>query len=272
MTMNRLLGLCFALLLAACGEEPRANAAAGATFSYGAPQPATAEQAAAMSGPISSIAAFRSTQGSSSGLGASDLAGVTGQLFASGAFAPSGLGTMAGAGFDVPACAAVASGKVTFTGCKVTVSQSSGGNTITGSVTVDGSVSLSANGQTLGWELTFGIDLALAGASSGTISARSHTKGTVAATDTTASGSMTGEHSLTVSAGGQTVSAALDESLTFDVTHSSSCATGVTGGTLEAKRVWVTRPGGASPAQLPDEAVKVQWTGCGMATVQVGTH
>jgi len=36
--------------------------------------------------------------------------------------------------------------------------------------------------------------------------------------------------------------------------------------------VWTTRPSGASPADLPDEAAKVEWTGCGTATVRLGSR
>jgi hypothetical protein len=92
------------------------------------------------------------------------------------------------------------------------------------------------------------------------------------ATTTTAVGSVTSEIALTVTAGGQTVSAALDESLAFDVTRSATCASGVTAGSLEAKRVWVSRPAGVPASQLPDEAARVEWSGCGTATVRVGTR
>jgi hypothetical protein len=99
-----------------------------------------------------------------------------------------------------------------------------------------------------------------------------HSAGRVVATATTAVGSITSEVSLTVSGGGQTLSAALDESLAFDVTRSDTCASSVTGGTLEAKRVWTTRPAGATPAQLPDEGATVEWTGCGTATLRLGSR
>jgi hypothetical protein len=68
------------------------------------------------------------------------------------------------------------------------------------------------------------------------------------------------------------VQAALDESLAFDVTRSSNCASGVTGGTLEARRVWVARPAGVPASQLPDEAARVEWTGCGTATLRLGSR
>jgi len=105
-----------------------------------------------------------------------------------------------------------------------------------------------------------------------TLNGTLHSSGQVVATATTATGSAASEASLTASIAGQTMSAALHESLTFDVTRSASCATGVTGGTLEAKRVWITRPAAVPAAELPDAAARVTWTGCGTASVQLGTR
>jgi hypothetical protein len=270
----RFLNLGLALSLAACGgsDAPRANSAAGATFAYGAPQPATAEQTGAMGGTISGIAAFRGSQDSTGALASSDVGSVTGQLFLSGAFDPTWTSAPTGAGFDVPSCVAVAGGAVEFSGCRITIAETSGGATVTGSATLNGRVSISASGETLTWDLNSGISLTFSDVDSFTVSVASHTAGSVDATDTTARGSATAEHSFAVSAAGQSASGAIDESLTFDVTHSPGCASGVTGGTLEAKRVWAARPAGASPADFPDEAVKVVWTACGAATVQLGTH
>jgi len=276
-TTQRWFGLGLALLLGACGgsDKPRENSAASTTFGYGSPQAATSDQAGAMGATVSSIDAFRAAPGTGSGLGAADAASITGALLEGGpiaSFSPAEVGATSAAAFDVPACAVVTSGKVTFNGCRVTVSQSSGNTSTSGSVTVNGNVSLSADGQTLTWDLTYGVGLTMSGTSPLTMSGTSHSGGRVLVTATTAVGAITSEVSLTVSAGGQSASAALDESLAFDVTRSDTCASGVTGGTLEAKRVWTTRPSGASPAELPDEAAKVEWTGCGTATVRLGSR
>jgi hypothetical protein len=276
-TTLRCFGLGLVLLLGACGgsSKPSENSAGSATFAYGTSQAATPDQAGAMAATVSSIDAFRAAPGTGSGLGAADAASVTGALLQGGpiaTFSPASVGATSAAAFDDPACAAVTSGKVTFTGCRVTVSQSSGGASTSGSVTVNGDVSLSADRQTLTWDLTYGVALTMSGTNAITMSGTMHSAGSVVSTATTAVGTVGSEVSLTVSAGGQTVSAALDESLTFDVTRSDACASRVTGGTLEAKRVWTSRPSGASATQLPDAAAKVQWTGCGTATVQVGTR
>jgi hypothetical protein len=276
-TTQRCFGLGVALLLGACGGNgtSQENSAASTTFGYGSPQAAAPAQAGAMGATISSIDAFRGSPGSGSGLGAADAASVTGALLQGGSigsFSPAELGVTSAAAFDVPACAVVTAGKVTFNGCSVTVSQSSGSTSTNGSVTVSGDVSLSADKQTLTWDLTYGIGLTMSGASPLAMSGAMHSAGRVVVTATTAVGAITSEVALTVSASGQMVSAALDESLTFNVTRSDTCASGVTGGTLEAKRVWVSRPAGAPAGQLPDEAAKVEWTGCGAATVRLGSR
>lgn len=276
-TTQRWFGLGLVLLLGGCGGSgtPHENSAASTSFAYGAQQAATAGQAGAMGAAVSSIDAFRSAPGTGSGLGAADAASVTGALLEGGpigSFSPAAVGATSAAVFDVPACAAVTSGKVTFAGCRVTVAQSSGGSSTSGSVTVNGAVSLAADGQTLTWNLTYGIALTMSGASPLTTSGTLHSAGRVLVTATTAVGAITSEVSLTVSASGQTASAGLDESLVFDLARSDTCGSGVTGGTLEAKRVWTSRPIGVTPAQLPDEAAKVEWTSCGTARVQLGTR
>jgi hypothetical protein len=276
-TAQRWFGLGLVLLLGACGGNggPSENGATSTAFVYGSPQAATSAQAGAMGATVASIDAFRAAPGTGPGLGAADAARVTGALLQGGSigsFSPAAVGATSAAVFDVPACASVSGGKVTLTACRVTVSQSSGGSATNGSVTVTGDVTLSADGQTLTWDLRYGVELAMSGSSALTMSGTLHAAGHVVVTATTAVGAITSELSLTVSAAGQVVSAGLDESLDFDVTRSAACASGVTGGTLEAKRVWTSRPAGASPAQFPDAAAKVEWTGCGTATVRLGTR
>jgi hypothetical protein len=276
-TTHRWFGLGAALLLAGCGgsSTSQTNAAASTPFTYGQSQPATADQTGAMGGTVASIDAFLASPGTGSGLGAADAGSVTGAILQGGgvdSFSPSAVGATGASPFDVPSCAVVSSGKVTFTGCKVTVSQTSGSTATNGSVTVNGDVSLSADHRTLTWDLTYGVALTMSGTSALSMSGTQHSTGTIVTTATSAVGDIASEVSLTVSAGGQTVSAAVDESLTFDVTRSDTCATGVTGGTLEAKRVWTSRPAGASSADLPDEAAKITWNGCGAGTIQFGNR
>jgi hypothetical protein len=276
-TTSRWLGFGLTLLLGACGGggSSHDNVAATTTFAYGSTQPASSAQAGAMGSTVASLEAFRVAPGTSSGLGAADGGSVTGTVLQGdtlGSFSPGQVGATSGATFDVPACAAVATGQVTFSGCRVTVNETSATSTINGAVTVNGHVSVATDQQTITWELTYGIDLTVTDTASLRVSGHLHTAGQVVVTATTAVGTATTEVSLTASSGGQSASAALDESLAFDVTRASTCASGVTGGTLEAKRVWVTRPSGASATDLPDEAAKIAWTGCGVATIRAGTR
>ena len=140
---------------------------------------------------VASIDDFRAAPATGSGLGAADTASVTGVLLQGGSFgsfSPSEVGATSSAAFDVPACAVVATGKVTFNACRVTVSQSSGGTSTSGSVTVDGEVSLSADRQTLTWDLSYGIGITVSGSTSLAMSGALHSAGRVVATPTTAVG------------------------------------------------------------------------------------
>jgi hypothetical protein len=269
-------GLGFSILLAACGgSTPPGNAATDATFTYGAPQAATSDQAGALGSAVASMDSFRASPGTGAGLGMADAAAVSSRLLQGGSigtFSPSSLGATSTAVFDVPACAVVGGGRVTFTGCTITVTPSGTHDTASGTVTVNGEVALAADHQTLTWDLTYGVALTTSGVAAMTLNGTLHSAGQVVATATTATGSATSAVSVTASIAGQTMSAALDESLSFDVTRSESCASGVTGGTLEARRVWTTRPAGLPASQFPDGAARVTWTGCGTATVQLGTH
>lgn len=276
MTPNRWLSLAAALSLSACGgngkEEPRGNQAAGTPFTYGASQPASAEQAASMGSAVGSMESLGAAPGAAGALGSSDTGSVADAAIGPSAVGSTGLSLSGPVTFDVPACATVTPTSATFSACRVTLSQTVGGNTISAVMTLSGSASRAASGQGGTWDLNLGVDFNMTGQQSMAGSVRTHRAGSVEVTATTARGSATAENTVTATLNGQTVSAAYDESLAFDLTHSATCATRVTGGTLEAKRVWVTRPNGATPAQLPDEAVKITWTACGVATVQIGVR
>jgi len=277
-TTTRLSGLGLTLLLAACGggsDAPRENTAAGSAFTYAAPQAATAEQAGSMGATVASLDAFKASPGASAGLGASDAGSVTGSLLTGGSFAsfsPAEIGGTSAAVFDVPACAVVTTGKVVFNGCRVTVSETAGTSTTAGTLTVDGQVAVAADGQTLDWDLAYGVSLTMGGDVAMRMVADLRAHGHVVVTETTAVGSAGSEVTMRVTIDGQSLSAAVDESLTFDLTHAATCASGVTGGTLEAKRVWVERPSQAPVSATPDQALKVTWTGCGEATAQIGSR
>jgi hypothetical protein len=53
------------------------------------------------------------------------------------------------------------------------------------------------------------------------------------------------------------------------VTYASTCASSVTGGNFEAKRVWTQVPSEAQGSgDFTNKGVKLTWTGCGTATAQ----
>jgi hypothetical protein len=277
---TRTFGLGLALLLSACGGggSSNQNAATGAAFTYGTSQAATTSQVGAMGATVASLDAFKAAPTAAAGLGAVDGGSVTGSLLKGSVptFSPSSLGATDASAFDVPACAVVTPGQVAFNHCRVTVDETQGTSTTKGSASLNGHVTLAADGKTLDWDLSFGANVTSTDTASSTgtvtISADLHSAGHVVVTDTTAVGTMAQEVSLTISAGGQSASAAVDESVAFDVTRAASCGSGVTGGTLEAKRVWTARPSGATSTTLPDQALKIAWTGCGTGTVQAGTR
>jgi hypothetical protein len=296
--MNRHLiaGVC-ALALAACGgsDNPTGNAAASASFTYGAPSAATAAQTGALEASVAGSIAFATAPSSDTGLALSDPSTVTAALLGASGFgvdatvaAPAvpaapvgalsapgdGARALASATFDNPACATTTATGVTLAGCTLTVDEVSGGDTLHVVVTASGSVSYAVASRTLTWDLHVGESVIITGTTSGTAAASFHLAGSLAVTDTTIVGSMASELLVSASVAGQTMRVGVDESVDVDVTYADpvTCATRVVSGTVDAKRVWTARPQGATPADLPDLAAKVTWTGCGTATVQVGTR
>lgn len=288
---RRLLACSCALALAACGGSGKeaGNAAAGASFTYGSPSAATPTQAGALESSVASSSSFAAAPSADGGLLLSDPSAVTAALLGASGFgigaagsSPSlralsapgrGDGALTG-GFDNPACVTTTATGVTLSGCTITVDQVSGGVTIHAVVTVSGSVTYALATHVLGWDLRVGENVTITGTTSGTVQASLHLAGSLAVTDTTIVGHMASELLLTASANGLTMHAGVDESVDVNVTYTDAvtCATRVIAGTVEAKRVWTARPQGATPADLPDAAVKITWTGCGTATVQYGTR
>jgi len=280
MTKRHGIAAALCVLTAACsgGAGSGGNAAETKTFKYGAPSPASSDQAAALSAQLS--LGTTSSLDASGAQSLADFSGVTEALLGTGA--PSLLraasparqalvaGKAAAAGeltsttgdvFDEPACVTVTQTSVSMKACTITIDDPA--TSTTGKVHVDGSLSVS-NG-TLTWDLTMSANIVSSGI---TETARVHEDGTLTVTPTTIKGKMLDELSATVTANGFSQSEGVAESLTIDVTYQSSppppC---VTGGTLEAKRVWTQRPAGYTTTELPDKAAKVTWTGCDQGTI-----
>jgi hypothetical protein len=271
------LALCAALT--ACGGGAPKNAAAEKTFSYGAPVTATSTEASVVVGPITTAQALKSSPDETAAQSFADFSSVTSALLGgdpiglpsavspaadarTALFVARRAGVAATSGsFQNPGCVTKTLTSVTLSGCKVVVIDTDG-TTIT--VTADGSFAAAVD--TLTWDLT--VRVGLSGSPQGlSVNGSIHDSGKVTVTTTTATGAMRREVDAGASASGQSASMGLDESVDFDLTYDPALSC-VTGGTLEAKRVWTQRPQGASAAQFPDRGAKVTWAGCGIATVQ----
>ncbi len=289
--MRPLLALGCALTLAACGgsDGKTGNAAAAASFTYGSATAASASQAGALAGPVTGAGAFSSAPGADQGLALTDIASLTEALLGASGYGVGSAGAapslramsaagapraLTAAGFDNPACVATTATGVTLTACTVTVDESSPSGTFHAVVSASGSVQYAVATRTLQWDLTVGETVTVTGTSAGTITASLHLAGSLTVGETTLRGHMGSELTMTAAAGGQTMRAGVDERVDVDVTFAdaATCASRVTGGTLEARRVWTARPQGTTSADLPDAAAKVTWTACGVATVQLGTR
>jgi hypothetical protein len=277
MTRFSLITAC-AVLAGCSGGGARTNAAAGTSFTYGAPSAANATQAAALDPQLSSAVALKGTLDASGATTVSDLTAVSSALLGSSGtlrlvapvssqVASSLAGrslSVAPGSYDVPTCVTATAQSVTFANCTTTTSSTdAGGVTTTTTGTVSGSLNAPAPGS-LNWDLVVQVSASNPQTS---LSVSVHLHGALTVTDTTVKGEMLSETALSATASGQSISAAEDESLDIDVTYTPGPPGCVTDGTLEVKRVWVERPSGATAASLPNQGAKVTWTGCGIAQI-----
>jgi hypothetical protein len=280
-----------ALCLAAGGGDSGGNAAAGKTFSYGAPVPygdagaaaapvqsalalqtapdATDAQTLASTGTVTSSLLGSSVVMSAGGSGVQQRAFALATESALTAATPTDPVTQPVTGFDDSSCVRLATGSVTFDRCTVTLTESTTSSSSTSKVELNGQVAYDATKRTTTWglDLTDAATIA-SGGQTANVSLHLHEAGDLAFTDTTVQGKLLAELSASGSSGGQSATVAVSEAVLLDVTYAdaASCASRVTGGTLEAKRVWTDR-GTGSATNLPDRAALVTWTGCGVATV-----
>jgi hypothetical protein len=161
-------------------------------------------------------------------------------------------------------CVAATTAKVTLTGCTLTISDPSA----SGKVVVDGWAAYDAALAKLSWELSLASTLSITSASPpGAAAVAFHESGALAVTDTTFKGDFLAEMNVTASAQGKSASVGLAEALEVDVTYAGTPPC-VSGGTVEARRVWTALPQGASGPAYANAGVEITWNGaCGSATV-----
>jgi hypothetical protein len=283
------MALASCLALAACGGDSGGNAAVGKSFTYASATPySTSSLDYQLSGTLAVGSAAEATSSAvvgnadgltSSLLGSSSIGLATTpaqrNALATGARAAVRQLMAASAGefsyqFDNPGCVTTTATSVTMNGCTVTSSYTGSGYSETSKVQVDGSLSYDPTKGTVTWGFTVrdGMSFSYSG-QSGSATAALHESGTLTVTATTIQGQMLAEANVSGSTPQASVSLAVSESVDIDVTYAdaATCPTRVTGGTLEAKRVWTDR-GGMPVSELPDEAAMVTWTGCGQGSIQ----
>lgn len=274
------------------------NAAASREFSYGAPTTADSSQANAAQGSLTSALALQGSPGVENAQGVAQFSNVTSALLGSSVSISALTGTsrpaqeraltrarsalLSGEDFDGldfdEACVVSTPTSVTLNNCTVNIDETEDGTTITGTITANGSVTLSNANQTLTWDVTVSANVSASGSDgSGSGGLNYHAAGTltvIAPTDSAPGmidGEMTSELGVHATANGQSFSVGVDEYLALnDLTvQAGPC---VTGGTLEARRVWTSWsvPGESTPP--PNRAALVTFgPACGEATIQIGT-
>jgi hypothetical protein len=288
--------LCAAV--AACGGSGSGgNAAVSREFNYGQASTADSSQASAVQSSLTSTLALQGSPDAQNAQGVAEFSGVTTALLGSPVEGLSLTGTSGSVGqraltrarsaflstsdledvaFD-EACVVSTSTSVTLNNCTVNINETDDGTTITGTITANGSVTLTNANQTLTWDVTVSASVNVSGSDgsgSGSGGGSYHAAGTLTVTapagdaDGTVVGEMTAELGFHASSGNQSLSIGVHESLALDLTYQSEC---VTGGTLEAKRVWTDWSVPGESTRPSDKAALVTFTegGCNTATVQL---
>ncbi len=264
------------LALAACGGNS-GNAAVGKTFNYGASQPVDGTAASAVATSALTVKTAPNSGGAqalaggassallpSSGVSLTAAGPEQQRAIAAGRSAAlSQLTTGATVTFDNQAtCVTTSATQVAMTGCTLTIVDVS----MAAKVQVDGSLAYDAALGKLSWDLTLGSTVTFSSMTPpGSMTVHFHESGALTVTDTTIKGDLLAEMGVNATVQGRSVSMGVDEAVVLDVTYAGTPAC-VTGGSLEAKRVWTQRPDGASGLQFADVGAKVTWTGCGQAT------
>lgn len=226
---------------------------------YGDSMPASSAQTTAPQSWLPSAVSVSAAPSAAAALALTSARTMTTQLLGP---TPIGFGAASASSTARPAasglggdCATVNSSSITWNQCRTSL-----GAGITN--TTDGQVSWDSAG-TFTWDLVITSEIALEGVSS---EARYHQVGTLTIGDGTISGQMLAELTATSTTGEYTFELGLAEAVTLDLTFQASPAC-VLSGTLEAQRHWTQRPEGYPVESTPEEAIILEWSGCGEASV-----
>jgi hypothetical protein len=260
------------LAAAGCGgNSDGGNAAASKTFVYGAPQEQSSSAGATgASEAVSSALTFKTDVSSDaavsaqSGLYAAAEVALGTAPTAGAAMLPQlsplvrsarsrALATAAGSSTLPSGCYTTTPSSVTFSGCKFTEG--------TATITLDGSISTSADTVTWSYTATLGYSDGMA--------ATYKDSGHFTVTATTVKAHDEAEFTARVTTGGKTSTYGIAQAADLDVTYGADCSSMITGGSFEAKRVWTQKPSDVSADRFKDKGVKINWTGCGSVTVQL---
>jgi hypothetical protein len=273
------VALCAVMM--ACGDSGGGNSALNREFDYGTPTTATADEAGAMDSTVAGLLEIKTgpTYNNSSIINSAQ--GVVDDLLGSSMLLKAeklalsvakraeskGLRALSLKDFD-PDCIIETETKVTFNNCTDTFTE----DTVTETITLDGYLSVGgANNQTLTWDVDYKMVMNNTGTSPSSLTVKYHESGTLTVTDTTVVGNMLWELTYSGSSGGQSISFGMAQALVLDLVYQTDPVC-VTDGTLEAKRVWTKRPSGATAEQLPDVAVKIEWSACGTAQISASIN
>lgn len=294
MTKRMAVALASCLALSACGggSGSAGNAAASKTFTYGTPSAAGTYSTSALDTQVSGTVAAGTASSAAGGAVVGNADGLTASLLGSGTGITAGTspaqraalalgahtalsqlstapGGEFGFTFDNPGCQTTTATSITMKGCTVTSTYTGTSLTETSKVQVDGSLGYDPTKGQFTWDFTVGdVTSFTSSGQSGSVTIGLHEAGTITVTATTIQGQMTAEATMSGSSPQGSASLTVDEAVNVNLTYADAvtCPTRVTGGTVEAKRVWTNR-GGASTTALPDAAAIVTWTGCGKGNI-----
>jgi hypothetical protein len=273
-------------LLAACGGGKDRQ------LQYGAPQaPTFEEQGAAGEAQASlagSLAFAPATEPSFGAPGladqlASSLGGYASAAALGSAPARRVVGRAVGLVIDTggmdPACVTVTPTAATWTGCVMSMSDVDPvtGDSLDMTATIAGTMGFNAATGTTTWNI--GETMAMTMTSDGqavSVNGTMRLEGSITATATTLRGHSGSSVSATSAFMGMSAAEAYTTTLDLDVGYLADPLDPVnpfclSGGKLTVEQVWSRRPTGSTPADLPDQGWRFEWTGCGLFTVAHGS-